>query len=316
MSILSKDSLISRSVYLYYRENLNIQEISVRLGISRFRVSRYLKEAEEAGMVTIHINDKFMQYDALACKLEKKYSIKRIVLVPADKHENSDMLRRRVGAKGAQLVQKISPGSSVAITLGRTMAYMVESVPKTTTTLAYVSELTGGLGLVLSEYPSSDLAALFAKKFSSSYCYQLSAPIIVSGCDIKQSLYSDYTIAKTLEMSKTCDMAICGVTPFSKDSMLVRSGVIVEQDLQNIRNLGGVGSIIGRFFDKNGKELESDYKDRAIAITMDEFLKIPERMILAGGWNKVEAVLGVLQGRLATTLVMDDYTASELLKII
>ncbi len=58
MSILSKDSLISRSVYLYYRENLNIQEISDRLGISRFRVSRYLKEAEETGMVTIQINDR------------------------------------------------------------------------------------------------------------------------------------------------------------------------------------------------------------------------------------------------------------------
>jgi deoxyribonucleoside regulator len=312
MSILSKDSLISRSVYLYYRENLNIQEISDRLGISRFRVSRYLKEAEETGMVTIQINDRDMHYDALACMLEKKYSVKRVVLVPVDRHEDNDTLRRRVGAKGAQLMQNIPSGASVGITLGRTMAYMVEALPKTTTKLAYVSELTGGLGFVLSEYPSSALASLFAKKFFS-YCYQLSAPIIVSDCEIAQSLCSDNSIAKTLEMSRQCDIAICGVTPFNKDSMLTRSGVMNDRDLRSIQERGGVGSIIGRFFDKDGKELDTEFKNRAIAIKMEEFLRIPERMILAGGWNKIEAIEGVLRGQLATTIVMDDFTANELL---
>lgn len=312
MSILSKDSLISRSVYLYYRENLNIQEISDRLGISRFRVSRYLKEAEENGMVTIQINDRDMHHDALACMLEKKYSIKRVVLVPVDQYEDNEVLRRRVGAKGAQLMQNIPSGSSVGITLGRTMAYMVEALPKTTTKLAYVSELTGGLSFVLSEYPSSALAALFAKKFYS-YCYQLSAPIIVSDCEIAQSLCSDNSISKTLEMSKQCDIAICGVTPFNKDSMLTRSGVMNDRDLNCIKEQGGVGSIIGRFFDKDGKELDTEFKNRAIAIKMEEFLRIPERLILAGGWNKIEAIEGVLRGQLATTVVMDDLTANELL---
>ncbi len=232
-----------------------------------------------------------------------------MVLVPVDRHEDIDTLRRRVVPIGAQLMQNI-PSEPRRHHLGRTMAYG-GSLPKPPSNWP-LFRTHRGLGFVLSEYPSSARASMFAKKSTRSG-YQLSAPIIVSDCEIAQSLCSDNSIAKTLEMSRQCDIAICGVTPFNKDSMLTRSGVMTDRDLRSIQERGGVGSIIGRFFDQNGKELDTEFQNRAIAIKMEEFLRIPERMILAGGWNKIEAIEGVLRGQLATTIVMDDFTANELL---
>ena len=52
---LDKESLLLRSVYLFYNDKMNIQTIGRKLGISRFRVSRYLKEAEEKGVPRLFV---------------------------------------------------------------------------------------------------------------------------------------------------------------------------------------------------------------------------------------------------------------------
>ena len=54
---LGKESLLLRCVYLFYVDKMNMQTIGRKLGISRFRVSRYLKEAEEQGIIKIEISD-------------------------------------------------------------------------------------------------------------------------------------------------------------------------------------------------------------------------------------------------------------------
>lgn len=314
MQLLSKSALMSRIVYLHYREDLTIQDISERLEISRFRVSRYLREARETGLVTIQINDRdTLHCDLLASKLEERFAIGRVIVVPSRQDEDSEALRVRVGEAGARILQNLSSGMSVGITLGRTVANMVGNIVNPTSRLAYVSELTGGLGLVLCEYPSGALASMFAKKFSS-FCYQLSAPIIVSDPEIAQSLLKDSSVAKTLEMSRRCDVAVCGVTPFTQDSMLFRSGVVTEKDFERFESLKGVGSIIGRFFDAEGRELDTEFRDRAISVRTEEFLRIPQRIILAGGLHKAQAIRGILLGGLATTIVLDDKTAAELIK--
>ena len=49
-------------------------------------------------------------------------------------------------------------------------------------------------------------------------------------------------------------------------------------------------------------------------LDFQDYLKIPERIVLAGGWKKQECLRGILRGGLATTIVMDNITASDLLK--
>ncbi len=66
-----KDALLLRCAYLFYQEDKDILEIARTLGISRFRVSRYLKEAKERGIVRIELRDPSIEWEKLAIQLER-----------------------------------------------------------------------------------------------------------------------------------------------------------------------------------------------------------------------------------------------------
>ena len=52
-----KERDILKICYLYYQEEKTQEEISKLFGVSRFKISRTLKEAKRKGYVTITIND-------------------------------------------------------------------------------------------------------------------------------------------------------------------------------------------------------------------------------------------------------------------
>jgi phosphoenolpyruvate---glycerone phosphotransferase subunit DhaK len=310
MTELEKDSLLLRAVYLYYKEGVNIQTIADRLGVSRFRVSRYLKEAEEKGIVEIRINDANIHFERLALAIETQYDVHRIVIVPVSEDMGPGLSRRMVGGRGAEIIRGVTEEMSIGISWGRTIAYMVESMPANKFRAKQICELTGGLGVIQAGLPTTALASLFAQKLFA-YCYQMQAPLIVSNAEIARQMLSDVTIQTTLEAGRLCDLALFGVASLWPDSMLHRSGLLTMDELESLSEQGAVGSILGRFLDADGHELKSEYSERSISISLSEFMKIPERVLLAGGEGKAEAVSAMLKSGLATTVVMDNQTAQK-----
>ena len=304
--------MIVRCAYLYFREKHNIQEIGKYLGISRFRVSRYLKEAEDTGVVEIRINDPSLHYESLAVELENKFDVHRVVAVPVTKDMNSDMVRKAVGHKGVEILRGTDKGVSVGITWGRTIAHMVEELSIGEMETSRISELAGGLGMINADLPTSALASLFAKKVGAS-CYQMSGPIIASDKTIARNMLNDISICRTLETARQSDIAICGLATLTEESMLYHANLMNKDDFRRLLDLGAVGSILGRFFDSKGKEVDSPYKEQAIAISWEDFLAIPERIILAGGWGKEDGIRGLLAGGVATTIIIDSITAASIM---
>ena len=311
---LNKESLILRSAHLFYREKMNIQEIGRKLGISRFRVSRYLNEAEEKGIVKIEINDDKLFYESLACELEEKFGIGKVIVVPVTSTMDEDLVRKMVGEKCVELLASAGEDIAIGITWGRTIARMVESITDNSLRVRRIVEMTGGFGTISADIPTNTLAPLFAKKLLT-YCYQMPTPMIVSSVEIGKLLKLDKSICTTLSMSKESDIAISGIAPLNKNSNLYRVGFINDDDLVTLKEKGAVGTILGRFFDRDGQEIDSDFKERVISISFDDFRKIPERIVLAGGWGKAECICALLKGGLVSTIIMDNITASELLTI-
>jgi DNA-binding transcriptional regulator LsrR (DeoR family) len=307
---LDRESLLLRCAHLFYNDKMNIQTIGTKLGISRFRVSRYLREAEEKGIVKIEINDDKLIYESLACDLQKKYGVGRVIIVPVTATMDEDLVRKMVGQKCAELLASVRQDFTIGITWGRTIAHMTESVPESGLKVRRVAELTGGPGLIDAGIPTNTLA-MFARKLLT-HCYQMPSPIIVSSVEIGRSLKQDRSIRTTLEMSKTSEIAICGIATLDNRSMLFRAGFIDEADLAYLKAKGAVGSILGRFFDKDGQEIDSEFKERVISVDFEDFRKIPERIILAGGWGKAECIRGLLRGGLVSTIITDNITASAL----
>ena len=308
---LDKDSLLLRSVYLFYKDKLNIQSIGRMLGISRFRVSRYLKEAEERGIVKVEINDDKLFYESLACEIQEKYGIGKAIVVPVTSSMDEDLVRKMVGQKCVDLLAHARLDVSIGITWGRTVAQMIDNTSDGALRVRRIVELTGGPGLVNADIPTNTLA-IFAKKLPA-HLYQMPSPILVSSGEIGRSLKSDKSVRTTLDVCKSVDISICGVGVIDKTSILHRAGFIDDNDCKYLKESGAVGSIIGRFFDKNGQEVDTEFKERAISIEFDDFRKIPERIVLAGGWGKAECICGLLRGGLVSTIILDNITAANLL---
>ncbi len=307
-----RESLTIRCAYLFYQEKMNIKQIGERLNISRFKVSRYLKKAEEKGYVQIKFNFPGILYETLALSLESKFGIKRVEIVPVTPEMDSETVRKAVGHKGSEILKEMEDVKSIGITWGRTIAHMVEDLPYASIHLKKINELTGGYGMINTNIQSSSLAPLLAKKTGAS-CFQMHAPIITSDDMIAKSILSDESLYRTIDMAKKSDAAIFGVANLTKSSMLQVSGMLSEENMEYLKNIGVIGSIIGRFMDTAGKEIDTKYKTRSIAIEWDDFMKIPERIALVGGWHKIESTKALLKGGIPTTLVLDSITATAIM---
>ena len=76
---------------------------------------------------------------------------------------------------------------------------------------------------------------------------------------------------------------------------------------------GAVGDCCTRFFDRDGKLVESVVNDRVIAIDLDELGSIPTVVGVAAGAHKMEGTHAALNGGLFDVLVVDSELALALL---
>ena len=290
-----------------------MQEIAKQLHISRFKVSRYIKEAVEKGIVQVHFHDSNIEHEKLALQLERSFPIKLAVVVPTPYRSDISAVRLAVGRAGASLLADIKPETSLSITWGRTIAHLVDNLPTDQLKAQRVVDLAGGFGQVTDEISARAVTLQIASKLNAE-CFQLPAPTIVENIATAQALSNEPIIRNTLAIASESDIAIMGVGPTDVDSLLYRSGYVSETDFEHLKDSNAVGSIFGRFYDLKGRECDTEFRERAIALTFDDLRKIPERIALTMGAHRIQAILGLMNGELITTLVTDSDTATAVLQ--
>ena len=309
---LTKHSHLLRSCYLFYHENMTMREIAKQLQISRFKVSRYIKEAVEKGIVQVHFHDSNIEHEKLALQLERTFPIRLAVVVPTPYGADISAVRQAVGKAGASLLADIKPEASLSITWGRTIAHLVDNLPADQLKARRVAELAGGFGQVTDEISARAVTLQIARKLKAE-CFQLPAPTIVENLATAKALSKEPIIRNTLGIAAESDIAVMGVGPTDVDSLLYRSGYVTEADFAHLKDRRAVGSIFGRFYDLKGEECDSEFRERAIALEFDCLRQIPERIALTMGAHRIKAILGLMYGELITTLVTDSDTATAVL---
>ena len=86
----------------------------------------------------------------------------------------------------------------------------------------------------------------------------------------------------------------------------------VENDEEKKWTEDVAGEVCANFFDREGQEAAPPVKDRIIAITMEDYKKIPVRIGVAGGEEKAEAIRAAVKGNYINVLVTDLLTAKLL----
>jgi DNA-binding transcriptional regulator LsrR (DeoR family) len=246
-------------------------------------------------------------------QLKDKYKLKDIVVVSTEGLA-PETVRRAVGQAGAYYLSKnLGDIKQIGISWGLTLSELVKEYPFEHREEINVVPLVGGIGTKHIEIHANQLAYELAKKMqgTSSYLY---APAIVETEELKEYLLEVPDIEMVLEKGKNVDVALISVGNPYKDSTMRSLGYLQDEDLQQFRKMGIMGDIASRFFDASGNIVDHPLNHRTIGLPLDQLKQIKKVIGIVEGVHKLESLSAALQGSYIDVLIIDEHTASALIK--
>lgn len=225
-----------------------------------------MQKAKEVGIVEVYIKDESAHTVELEQKIEKKYGLKDVVVVPSI-GLTPEMVKRAVGKTGAYYISKnMKDVKHLGISWGTTLAELVKEYPYERREGVKVIPLEGGMGREFVEIHSNQLAYELAKKMNAT-CSYLYAPAIVETEELKERLMAMQDIEAVLEEGQKADMALIGIGNPHKGSTLKKIGYLQDEDLNQLRKAGAVRDIGFRFFDESGVSINDSLNNKVIGIS-------------------------------------------------
>lgn len=297
------------AAWLYYEEGLTQGDIAERMGLSRASVNAYLADARTRGIVNIEITqDKFRSL-TIAQALREHFNLQDCLVIPTEGGERS--LIARLGDAGARALKRfVRSGDTVAVTWGRTVLALADQLDHPGLQDVRVVQATGGTTATIPWTPET-CASRLAKALNAR-TIPISAPAIVSSPEIRAMLLREPVLAEQLAVLAEADRIVMGISSLRPESTIHTSGFL-ESGIQHSHYQDAVGSIVGRFISARGAPVIGPMNDRTIGIDLDALRRIPQRIAVAGGVDKVPAILAALRGGHVNVLVTDAATGRGIL---
>jgi DNA-binding transcriptional regulator LsrR (DeoR family) len=301
-----------RAAWLYFVEGLTQEQIAQALGTTRLKVTRLIAAARADGTVRIRIDAKSASQIECERGLISAFGLETAIVVPsAGEAENTAAM---VGyAAGQWLSGQMRDGVSVALGWGNTLSLALRGMVARACEGASVISLMGGMTHSRAINPSA-VARRVADMFGAD-CYQLTAPVFVSGPDIRDALLNEPSLRDLVERAGKADLALVSAGDLAHGSTLAREGLIAADDLTSLRRAGAVADILCHFLDRDGRVLDHPVNRRVMALELAQLRKIPRVAIASGGAAKAPAIRAALAASSARILITDEAAARELLRI-
>lgn len=307
----AEHSLSIRAAWLHYVGGLRQAEVAKRLGVPSVKAHRLIARAVAEGAVKVSIEGDIIECIELEQALCTRFGLETCEVAP-DVDEDGLPLRALGLAGASRLRRWLESGEELIIGIGhgRTLAAAVRSMPRFNTTgLSFVS-LLGGLTRNFSANPH-DVMHLLAEK-TGARAYVMPVPFFANTTQDREVLLSQHGVAEVFQLAETAPLKIVGIGTVEAETQLVTSGMIELAEIEAISKAGGVGEMLGHFFDPDGRALETPLTSRTLAVSLDERRK--DRIVaLAGGAEKIEAIRSVLKSGRLSGLITDERTALVLL---
>ena len=140
----------------------------------------------------------------------------------------------------------------------------------------------------------------------------MSTPAFAPDKRTRDSFLGSDQIRSVWQRLRKADAALVGVGPI-QESVYIDRGVLNGSDVAQLRDVGAVGEICGRFFDADGGECNSRWRNRAISIELDHLKRIPQVIGVAAGADRAPAVAAAMRGGLLKSRLIDEAGALALM---
>ena len=312
MATARERALIVKVARMYYEQNMSQDQIARALLTSRSNVSRILSVAKQRGIVEIKIIEESRRETEIEEMLMSRFGLRAAMVakVPRGTSDYQAVGQLAVGS----FLNHLKPRVKVAISWGRSIQAMVDALEAENRPDLTFIPLMGGMTPVPSTYSGEALIRSLAEKFNAQYQI-LHAPTIVQSPDIKVALMREPSVAAVIEGARTADVAFVGIGSKGANSSqhILQSAGMTESENPEFY-AKWAGDLAGRFFDREGKAVNSRLDNRTVGLDLGEIAKIKRVVGVAAGEEKTEGILAALRGGLISELVTSSNCATRLLE--
>lgn len=308
--------LMVRVSQLYYRMHLSQEQIGERHGLSRFQVGRLLDRALREEIVRIEVVHPDARLIDLEDALVERFGLKAaaVVDVPvvASDQAAQEIAREAVAGAAAGFLADLRPTGSIGVSWGRTMLELSRLLEPGWTVATEIVQLNGATSRSAEPTRANEIAERFGTTTGASIRL-LAAPAIVGNRELRIALEKDSAVGETLDAARATAIAIFGLGVLTRESVLVGSGYLTEQDLADLQRAGAVGDVVGRFLLADGTIASHELDDRTVGLPIAELATKDVRMGLAAGAGRGPIAIASLRARCVNVLVTDAGTAEWVL---
>jgi DNA-binding transcriptional regulator LsrR (DeoR family) len=314
MGRLNELRLIARVAQMYHVEGKRQTEIADSMRMSQATVSRMLKRAEQEKIVRTTVIPPPGTFADLETALRERYKLTEAIVIDCSEDRDGAIMAR-IGEAAAHFLEVTLQQDEIigVSSWSQTILRMVDNIhPFKHAKAKYIVQILGGMGDASVQADATELTGRLAK-LTGGESRLLLVQGITSSREAKLVMLADPVVRNTMDLFGRLSLAIIGIGAVEPSELLARSGnVFSRQEMAMLHEAGAVGEISFRFYDKDGKPVETPLNERVIGISLEDLRKADRVMALAGGQSKTEAIAGALKLGVIDVLVTDKFTAARL----
>lgn len=314
MRQVADDDLLIAVAKMYYEEGKPQVEIAKTLDMSQAKVSRMLTRARERGIIRISVARFDPRANELEEQMQERFDLKMVVVVKTSSRAPIKQVRGIVGhVAGPIIADRLREAELVGITGGRSLRQLVNSIELDPSCPLEVVQLMGNVNTAATPVDATELGRKLTVR-SGGMFHMLNTPAIVSDHETCRLFSQQPQIRKVLQLYEKIDLALVGIGLLD-ESILFDQNVVSRRDISYLREAGAVGEICGRFYDAQGVECKTKFRDQVISIDLEKLKEAKETIGVVVGQGRELAIQSAIRCGLVTSLVIDQQGAEAVLSL-
>lgn len=299
-----------RAAWIYHIEGKTQSEVAGILGLSRVAVTRLLAEARKRGEVVIQIPNPLAQLVDIQRQLEIRFGLSEVIVAPFSANEG-DPTPVIAAAAGSYVTNLMEHNLTIGVGWGRTLHASLPHIRGRALNNVRVVSLLGGIAQA-KRFNPAEFAWTFAEIFQAEG-FLVSAPALVDSPQTKHALLEHCGLDQIFEIAASADVALFSTGGISNLTTSFRLGHVSEAERLSLIDQGAVGDVLYNFVDQKGQLVDHPVNGRAVSLSLERLARIPKRILVSGGNEKLEAVHAALTSIKPTAFITDEVTANSLL---
>ena len=309
------DEQLRLAARLYYLDGLGQSEVARFVKVSQAKVSRLLTAARERGIVRISVAEYEPRNEAMERALRREFGLRAVAVIKTVQGATAEDARRTVGHFGAPFVAGLLPPESVvAIAGGRSIRDLVHHLSEDANRRLTVVQAMGNIDSNVGSDDALELGRVLARRSGGRFL-TLNSPVFFSDRKTRDAFLALPQIRSVHRRLAEADVALVGIGTLN-NSVFAARGALSPRDMDELAARGAVGEMCGRFYDKNGRECDSAWRDRVVSIGLEQLRRIPQVIGIVGGGDRSAAIAAAARGNLLKALVADENSSQGLARTV